>query len=141
MKFRYLAIALVLVAVVAGVAFLTGSVTAQATSPGPFDLVENHFKCYDIYAFDGAFPPAVHLKDQFESVDDRIVRARYVCNPTQKNNTPPPDPDIHLVCYEILENPIPPPHKVEVTNQFGVSVAKVQTPELLCLPSKKQEIP
>ncbi len=141
MKFRYLAIALVFVAAVAGVAFLAGSVTAQATSPGPFDTVENHFKCYDIYAFDGAFPPAVTLKDQFESVGDRLVRARYLCNPVQKNNTPIVDPDIHLVCYEILENPIPPPHSVELTNQFGTSFAKVQKPELLCLPSKKKELP
>jgi hypothetical protein len=144
MKLRLIAVALVLVAAVALVAVLAGPAKAQSPGPipppGPFDLIENHFKCYDIYAFDGVFPPVVDLKDQFESVSNRIVRARFLCNPVKKNNTEPPEPDIHLVCYEILEDPVPPPHKVELNNQFGTSFAKVQKPELLCLPSKKQEL-
>jgi hypothetical protein len=143
MKLRTLAIVLGLAAAVVLTVGLVVSARAQAAptaSPGPFDTIENHYKCYDIYAADGTFPPAVHLSDQFEETDDRLVRPRYVCNPTKKNDTGIPQPDIHLVCYEILESPVPPPHKVQTKNQFGLQTFKVQTPQLLCLPSSKQEL-
>ena len=58
----------------------------------------------------------------------------------KKNNEPLPDPQLHLVCYEIIEDTDPAPHKVLVQNQFGDLTIKVQRPELLCVPSKKIEV-
>ncbi|MGH7339484.1 MAG: DUF7450 family protein [Candidatus Rokuibacteriota bacterium] len=127
----------------AGLALLAGAVAtvrAQSGSPGPFDDIENHFKCYDIYSWEGFEETTVTLKDQFGVSTDVVVRPRLLCNPVRKNETEPPEPDIHLVCYQIIEDSDPAPHLLEVKNQFGVQLVKAQQPELLCLPSSKKEI-
>jgi len=61
---------------------------------------------------------------------------RYVCNPVEKNfEGPPPSPDEHLACYDIIDAPLGEPHSLH--DQFGDHPTIVENPELLCLPSLK----
>ena len=120
---------------------LPASAPAQSpVEPGPFDDVTNHYKCYDVFEFDNFEPRVVRLRDQFGQSQDKVIRPRYLCNPVSKNHEPIPHPEFHLVCYEILEDTEPAEFKVLVKNQFGVQTLKVQRPELLCLPSSKEEV-
>lgn len=139
MRLRAVAVGLAIAAVVAVLAGVVATVRAQG-SPGPFDDIENHFKCYDIYSWEGFIETTVRLRDQFGLSDDDVIRPRYLCNPVHKNNTPIVDPEIHLVCYQIVEHTPVQAHLLEVKNQFGVQLVKVEQPELLCLPSSKREI-
>jgi hypothetical protein len=61
---------------------------------------------------------------------------RYLCNPVEKNfEGPPPLPEQHLACYEILQPPLGEFHFL--ADQFGPHDGFVEEPELLCLPSQK----
>ncbi|MEM7480815.1 MAG: hypothetical protein AAF481_06550 [Acidobacteriota bacterium] len=114
---------------------------AQAQdSPGPFDDFANHYKCYEVFEFDNFDPREVRLRDQFGLSHDQVIRPRYLCNPVSKNFEPIPHPEVHLVCFEIIEESEPREVKVLVRNQFGEQTLKVQQPELLCLPSSKEHV-
>jgi len=95
-----------------------------------------HWKCYDAVTF---FDPdvTVNLLDQFHLEPNVVVGpGRYLCNPVDKNfEGPPPLPDQHLACYDIVEPPLGQFHFLE--DQFGPHDAFVENPELLCLPSLK----
>jgi hypothetical protein len=95
-----------------------------------------HWKCYDAAT---QFEPdvTVNLQDQFHSEPNVVVGpGRYLCNPVEKNfEGPPPFPEDHLACYDIIDPPLGEPHFIE--DQFGAHDVFVETPELLCLPSLK----
>jgi hypothetical protein len=127
----------------------TGGVTGGATWFGPFSFPDrgwkfrmfcrsqDDFKCYSVQGANlGA---TVNLVDQFESVQGvNVTKPRLLCNPVDKNGEGIPNPLAHLVCYEIKQ-----PHfrqrDVLVSNQFGQAQLKVKAPELLCVPSTKNE--
>lgn len=136
MKLRLSTLTLALAA--ATVLLLLPATQADAAG-GPFDLTNNHYKCYRVieHEFQG-FP--VQLVDQFGQSQSNVLRPRYVCNPVSKNGEPVPEPEVHQVCYEIIQISSGAKHKVEVRNQFGPQVMVVQFAELLCLPSTKREI-
>jgi hypothetical protein len=96
-----------------------------------------HWKCYDAVAL---YDPnvTVNLLDQFHLEPNVVVGpGRYLCNPVEKNfEGPPPLPDDHLSCYEILDASLGEFHSLD--DQFGNHPnLEVETPELLCVPSLK----
>jgi hypothetical protein len=109
---------------------------------GPIELGQ-HWKCYDALlhvarSMGRTLPDVtVNLEDQFHLEPDVDVGpGRYVCNPAEKNSEgPPPLPDQHLVCYDIVDAPLGEPHSLH--DQFGDHATVVENPELLCLPSLK----
>jgi len=98
--------------------------------------LEQHWKCYDAFPL---FNPevTVNLVDQFHAEPNVTVGpGRYLCNPADKNfEGPPPLPDEHLACYEIIDAPLVQFHFLE--DQFGIYNSLVENPELLCLPALK----
>jgi hypothetical protein len=126
------AIALVLTATRSG---------AQIGGSGPLDLVANHYKCYRITEWDHFTPVDHRLSDQFGvDVPADVLRPSLLCNPTKKDDTGIPKPNWHLVCYEILVDQDPIEHKADIKNQYGLNTVKTFEPELLCLPSLKNEV-
>lgn len=108
--------------------------------PGPFDLIANHYKCYQIIEWDNFQPIEHRLVDQFDLEPAQVLRPQYLCNPTQKDDTKIVDPDLHYVCYEILTDFDPVERKVMVFNQYPEATIKTFESELLCLPSKKEHL-
>jgi hypothetical protein len=105
----------------------------------------NHYKCYPILAHSQFQPRRVHLRDQFWSTWVWVWRPRYLCNPVWKttedgNVFPPPNPEAHLVCYEIQEEIPTPDWAVRTHDQFGWLDLKGNRAELLCLPANKHVI-
>jgi hypothetical protein len=98
-----------------------------------------HWKCYDAVGHVAAFDPnvAVNLEDQFHLEPNVFVGpGRYLCNPVDKNfEGPPPLPDQHLACYDIIDVPLGEFHFLD--DQFGPHDVFVENPELLCVPSIK----
>lgn len=109
----------------------------------------DHFQCYQAEyskAVRNRFevkPPAVLLKDQFESVDVKVGQPRVLCNPVEKTRldngevTPITNPEAHLVCFVIRESPTFDGPTARVKNQFGVGRLDVGKENTLCLPSFK----
>lgn len=105
----------------------------------------NHYKCYPILASSVFDPRRVLLRDQFWSTWVWVLRPRYLCNPVWKileDGTvySPPQPDAHLVCYDIREDDPTPDWKVKTEDQFGTLELKGNAAELLCLPANKYVI-
>ena len=110
---------------------------AESTCPQP-PQPEPHFECYSVdkHTPRQDYTPVL-LKDQFDSVEARLGDIVRICTPVSKNGERIPDPDLHLVCYEIEEG-----HDVSqavlATNQFGKIKMKVRQAKELCVPSKKR---
>jgi hypothetical protein len=98
----------------------------------------NHFKCYT-----GKFPPfakrQVTLVDQFHTESTTVLKPQLFCNPVSKNGEPLVSPATHLKCYRIKPQKFE--RSVVVFNQFGQENVTVKNPNLLCLPSEKEEPP
>jgi hypothetical protein len=125
--------------------FVLFALALLAALPGmaqdPFGNAFNHYKCYNIYYYTPFQPQPIKLRDQFGFTTGRAVVPRLLCNPVSKNDEPVPNPEVHLVCYEILEdNPLP-PHGVETYDQWGKLQLKVDKAPYLCNPARKVELP
>ena len=99
-----------------------------------------HFECYAIEEYSpGREVRLVKLRDQFGTVKHKVARITQLCAPVDKNEEGMPNPEFHLVCYEILEghNPNLP---VETDNQFGKAKMQVLQAQELCVPSTKKVI-
>jgi hypothetical protein len=105
--------------------------------------LNQHWKCYDAVALHDP-DVTVNLLDQFGLEEGVSVGpGRYLCNPVRKtlpglpSEPPPPLPDEHLACYQIIGLPLDEAHTV--TDQLIVNTISifVENPELLCLPSLK----
>lgn len=102
----------------------------------------NHYKCYPILSHTEFHPRHVFLKDQFWSTWVWVLRPHYLCNPVWKTTEDgstyaPPQPEAHLVCYDIQEEIPTPDWKVKTYDQFGWLELKGNRAELLCLPAAK----
>ncbi|HEV8577644.1 MAG TPA: hypothetical protein VGX68_01070 [Thermoanaerobaculia bacterium] len=105
----------------------------------------NHYKCYPILSFSEFIPRRVFLRDQFWSTWVWVWRPHYLCNPVWKMTEDgvvyePPQPDAHLVCYDIREELPTPDWAVRTYDQFGWLTLKGNAAELLCLPAAKYVI-
>ena len=104
----------------------------------------NHFKCYQILDWSIFEPRKVELKDQFGESVARTMEPKMLCNPVDKNGEGIPNPDSHLVCYAIQDDPggsTPRIKEVAVKNQFGETRLWVGAADTLCLPSDKKYDP
>lgn len=102
----------------------------------------NHYKCYPILSSSVFNPQRVLLRDQFWNTWVWVLRPVYLCNPVWKTTQSgvtysPPQPDAHLVCYEIKEDVPTTDWEVKTTDQFGTLSLKGNAAELLCLPAAK----
>lgn len=109
-----------------------------------FDDIANHYKCYLVEPLLGQIYPQVGLTDQFKSSQAQVIRPRYLCNPVKKDSPAGGaqiiDPDLHYVCFEIMQFQPALFPDVKTSNQFGVQYLRPMSGELLCLPSKKDHI-
>jgi hypothetical protein len=97
-----------------------------------------HFECYAIEEFaPESEVRRVKLRDQFGIEKTHIGRIKRLCTPVDKNGEGIPDPELHLVCYEILKGQYP-QVPVETNNQFGRARMKVLQAQELCVPSTKK---
>lgn len=79
--------------------------------------------------------------DQFTNECVDIQKVKFVCNPTQINNSVIFDPTAHLICYQIKGANLAPRPKVQVSTLFGVSQFELKKPKLLCVPGTKTILP
>jgi len=105
----------------------------------------NHYKCYPILSASDFNPRRVLLRDQFWTTWVWVLRPHYLCNPVWKTTEDgdtyaPPQPDAHLVCYDIREDIPTPDWSVKTYDQFGWLDLKGNYAELLCLPASKYVI-
>lgn len=99
-----------------------------------------HFECYDVKVHRPSKEIRdVKLADQFDEVKERVGRITRLCTPVDKNGEGIPDPDLHLVCYKILDGHDP-EVAVETRNQFGKATMDVRDARELCVPSKKKHL-
>jgi len=117
----------------------------QAQTPPVLD----HFKCYRTT---GAPPDVVvGLRDQFDvpgvAPDKTFVRFPVkFCNPVEKTTpdgvvTPITDRDAHLEMFITAPGRLEPTRRVVVRNQFGTQRLLTYGPELLAVPSAKNDQP
>ena len=100
----------------------------------------DHFQCYAAKTDDFS-PVPVLLVDQFDTITATADKLKNFCLPVDKNGEGIIDPAAHLSCYNLKDvDPKPTEARfVEVTNQFGTLVLKVEGPSQLCLPTVKGE--
>ena len=123
------------------VSLLPAEASDDSTQTGHFaDAYSNHYKCYEAKETDQLEPEHITLKDQFGSGRAVALRVQMLCNPVSKNDEEVPDPDTHLVCFEIVQDLEAIDRKVLVENQFGKRTLIVEQSQLLCLPSSKIEL-
>ncbi|MEK7591181.1 MAG: hypothetical protein AAB489_03165 [Patescibacteria group bacterium] len=109
-----------------------------ATIVPPVPQNANHYLCWDIEPYDLA--KGVTLRDQFQNRQFEVIRARYLCNPVEKNHGGKVhdivDEKNHLMCYEVIpHNGV---HRPVLTHdQFGVQSLKAVRTEELCVPTVK----
>lgn len=100
----------------------------------------DHYKCYDVLSWDDFPQIPLKLGDQFGFTSNEVVSPRYLCNPVSKNGEPILYPEVHLVCYNIIQEQPDPVRRVLISNQFHDINMEVKDGRLLCVPSKKTEL-
>lgn len=107
----------------------------------PFDVDQNHFKCYRARARDFA-PRPVTVIDQFETRPGTLQKPRFFCTPVDKEGEGIPDPATHLTCYKFAGGGGNfSPQEVTVTDQFAMQDVRAirgscRGADLLCVPSE-----
>ncbi len=104
----------------------------------------DHFQCYKVKRSKGAPKFAkltVAIVNQFETVTEIVVKARYLCAPASKNNedpTAPSHPD-HLLCYKTRDGNFGESDH-SISNQFGLDQVRTIHRKELCLPALKNPV-
>ena len=137
MKMRTASLVLLLAVLVAGSAWAQPPVGAAA--PTPLNS-QNHYKCYDIVSHDPFPGLRVPLKDQFGSTHGTVTKPLFHCNPVDKRGEGIPYPDIHMICYEVFDQPELGTWSLRDYNQFGWLGLKTEKARLLCVPSYKYHV-
>ena len=137
MKRKTASLVLLLALMTAGSAWAQAPVGSAA--PTPLNS-QNHYKCYDVVDHDPFSPRTVSLKDQFGLTNAQVVRPVFHCNPVDKNHEGIPYPDIHILCYEIYDNPYLGIWPLRIYNQFDWLRIRADKARLLCVPSYKYHI-
>lgn len=134
MKMKTASLCFLFVLVLAGSAWAQTPVGAAAPTPL---ASQNHYKCYDIPQHQQFAPRNVALRDQFGITQGQAVRPILHCNPVNKNGEGIPYPDVHLLCYELVEAPYLGIWPLNIQNQFGSLNIRADQPRVLCVPSYK----
>jgi len=98
----------------------------------------DHFKCYG--AEGEAIDTPVDLMDQFVREEVLVDEPELFCNPVDKNNEGIFDDTAHLTGYEIEDESEEVERTVTIINQFGEQILEVGEPELLFVPSLKDNV-
>jgi hypothetical protein len=110
--------------------------------PDPATHQVDHYRCVRIRPSAGSAPlPAgltVTVEDQFGTRQAAIKRATKLCVPTDKNGEGIERPDLHLTCYKITPTPETVVTGVQIADQFGNDVHRLNGEDELCLPSTKR---
>jgi hypothetical protein len=109
------------------------------------DTCIDDFTCYRVRTTSGTpkFTPitSVHLVDQFEDANFRVVKGRRLCTPSDKNEEGTLDAATHGESYQISPVPGSPRHvrrtNIRVTNQLGSIRVDTRKPDLLFVPTAK----
>jgi len=115
----------------------------SAPLDGPGTVGRDHYKCYDVVG--ESVEKMVSLDDQFQHGPADVLIPLYLCNPVQKNhldgtgNFPILKPTEHLVCYE-LTFPSTLGLSTVFTDQFVQAPIDLETVDILCVPSEKDEV-
>jgi hypothetical protein len=105
-----------------------------------------HYECYIVLDAPPVGIP-VNLLDQFGllQLDVFVEQPRYLCNPVDKlgplplvPSGPPPFPEDHLACYDIMGWPVFEIRSVE--DQVLPEIDQLEEAEMLCVPSEKSII-
>jgi hypothetical protein len=110
-----------------------------ATADAQLNRVD-HYKCYDVLDWEDFPQIPVKLGDQFGFTSNEVVSPAFLCNPVSKNGEVILYPDVHLVCYRIIQEQPDPERRVLISNQFHDIQMSVKDGRLLCVPSKKTEL-
>lgn len=113
---------------------------SAADTTGP--ALSNHYVCYDVLS-GPMIGTAVLLADQFGNVQVQVLKAKYFCNPAQKEVDGGfggiwfiEDPIVHLACYTV-ENPSTDIHSITARDQFGFWQTQLNQNDCLCVPALK----
>jgi hypothetical protein len=129
----------VALAVLVALALPTGS-EAEGHEPPQ----ANHFKCHQVLDWAEWEPRRVELKDQFGASVAHVIQPMMLCNPVDKNGEGIPNPEYHLTCYRIEDDPTGPTERVKevmIRNQFQEGPLWVGMANVLCVPSQKSYQP
>ena len=102
---------------------------------------QNHYKCYTVRR-QGSSGRAVRLVSQLGTVQAKLARPAWVCNPVKKNAERIENALAHLACYDLTgvqETPADTKQFV-VRNQFGSAELTAGAPKRFCLPARKQVV-
>jgi hypothetical protein len=122
---------------IAAALMLGAGARAQAPGENPPGVNPEHYLCYRVAG--QTRPVPIKWKDQFATGEARVMQPVFLCNPVQKNNQEIKDEKTHLVCFQ-LSTQRPSNKRVVVQNQFGKQQLRVANPQLLCVPSLKEEV-
>ncbi len=103
-------------------------------APGPLD----HYKCYNVTRA-LAVNATVNLVDQFNTESVTVRKAKWFCNPVDKNGEGIINVEDHLVFYDIVPQ-TPFSTSVTAVDQFGSHPLNVTGSLYLGVPSKKFEV-
>jgi hypothetical protein len=122
------------IAMLAGVGL---SASAQAQGANPPGVNPTHYQCYRVEA--PTKPVELkQLRDQFGIAGPvKVATPMFLCAPTAKNGVAPRDRITHYLCYQD-EGVKPANRKARITNQFGTLDLAVLGPTTLCVPSLKR---
>ena len=102
----------------------------------------NHDWCYAVTG--PAVGQRVSLNDQFRSDTLRVDHPHYFCNPVTKTvgttTTTPPEPAVHLTCYDLHGPQRTQATKAAIENQFETDTFTVTSWQLLCVPAAKNAV-
>ncbi|MGH7339483.1 MAG: DUF7450 family protein [Candidatus Rokuibacteriota bacterium] len=139
-SFRIAALALAAAGALAALVLIPVTRSTAQGGGGPFDDVANHYSCYNITDHQGFTPTDARMLDQFGLSVGDVLEPVLLCNPVSKDQGEVPEPDWHLVCYDLLVDQDPEPHDVSVDDQYDTETLSTLELELLCLPSSKTEL-
>ena len=105
------------------------------------------FKCYKSRNAPGTEKPSpqvVGLLDAFESKATLVRKPVTICNSAGLGGDSPKDPDAHLACYRIKDEPGQPKFAgadLTVTSQFGQTPLRARRAFSVCVPSGVDAVP
>jgi hypothetical protein len=113
----------------------------NAAAGTPLPVTHGHFKCYRIEG--KTISREVVLSNQFGEHRSQALDPTYLCNPAEKQIDGQVHkivkPNEHLVCYTI-DTLVPKPVEATFRDQFSVWGTVLERPNLLCVPSTKEEV-
>ncbi|ANM28831.1 hypothetical protein ABI59_03245 [Acidobacteria bacterium Mor1] len=104
-------------------------------APAFAEEAKDHYKCYDAKPLSSFNGPDVDLVDRFGPTLADVVKLDKLCTPVDKNGEGMVDPNTHLACYSINDDPDFADAQMEIWNQFGEESLRITRAGTLCVPT------